>query len=424
MSGVSAAAISRRAGLGLAGTALTIALAAGTGCGSSAPHMVLQGHPRAQAVAVEPEPVSLLLPRVPGGLPWPVKLSTADGSYVIARSGVIHPLPPTARHLHARVAYPAGSVWRLGLAGVWAAMRSGHLVIFRNREVIWQSAARYAVRYADSMNMLLAGRPGVAFEVRQDGPWFMARWHRPEHRVATAGWPEMWTRSGNLVAVLHQRGSSYGYAVFSPSGTRLAILATGLIGSVVDQRYDDPASGTFWYLNGSGDLLQTDGSATSVIANTRALGLTSVPYLGILGRGLIQLLSANWRQGQVILYPDGQLFAKIPAPKGQAAGFGALSVSPSRRMVAYILTDDSNDGSTIFLVRPGSSAVAVYRTAHGSSPCAAPPLAWHGSWLSYAPPGGRAVLIDTVGSHRIIRLPSTLPGGNGRSVRVRAVSWL
>ena len=127
--------------------------------------------------------------------------------------------------------------------------------------------------------------------------------------MTATGWPEMWTRSGNLIGVQHRRGSrSFGYAVFSPSGSRLATLATGLSTSVADQRYDDPVTGTFWYLTGNGDLLRTDGVATSAIASTRALGFTSVPYVGILRGGLVQLLSvsANWRQGQVILYPDGQ----------------------------------------------------------------------------------------------------------------------
>ena len=239
----------------------------------------------------------------------------------------------------------------------------------------------------------------------------------------------MWTRSGNLIAVLHRaRSRSFGYAVFSPSGARLATLATGLSASVVDQRNDDPATGTFWYLAGNGDLARTDGAATSVIANTRALGLTSVPQVALLDRGLIQLLSANWRQGQVILYPDGQLFARIPAPQisvaeGQVAGFGQLSVSPGRRMVAYILYDGSGIASTVFLVRPGSPPLAVYRTAHGGGVCSVPPLAWHGSWLLYTPPLGRAVLIDTAASHRIIRLPSALPDSNGRMVRVQAISW-
>src|SRR5512132_514866 len=116
---------------------------------------------------------------------------------------------------------------------------------------------------------------------------------------------------------------------------------------------------------------------------------------------------------------------RLGQPRGVTEpGFGALSVRPGSRMVAYILTREPGDGSTVFLVRPGGAPVAVYQTAHGGSPCAPPPLAWHGSWLSYSPPQGHPVLIDTAGSHRIIRLPSTLPGGgNGHTVRVQAVSW-
>ena len=141
--------------------------------------------------------------------------------------------------------------------------------------------------------------------------------------------------------------------------------------------------------------------------------------------GLVQLLSvsASWRRGQVILYPNGQLYARIPAPRGLTAGFGELSASPGRRVVAYILTREPGNAATVFLVRPGGAPVAVYRAAHGGSPCALPPLAWHGSWLLYTPHGGRPVLIDTAGSHRIIRLPSTLPGRNGHTVRVLAHTW-
>lgn len=417
------AAMSRRARLGAA-TALVLALTAGTGCASPAAHQApKRGHPGAQVAAVEPEPTAVSLPRVRGNLPWPVALHTADGVYVIARSGVIHWLRPAAQRTRARVHYPAGFVWVDRFAGTWAVMRGGHLVIGRNRAVLWQSAERYTIQDAAHMNQILTGRPGVAFEVRESGPWYVAGWHGPEHLVAAAGWPEAWTRSGNLIGALHRPGSrSFGYAVFSPSGARLATLATGLSVSEFDQSGDD-ATGRFLYLTGSGYLARTDGVATSVIADTRALGFTSVPGVGVLGGGLIQLLSANWREGQVILYPDGRLFARIPAPKGEVAGFGALSVRPGSRMVAYILTKEPGNGSMIFLVRPGSAPVAVYQTAHGGSPCAPAPLAWHGSWLSYTPPRGHPVLIDTAGSHRIIRLPSTLPGGNGHTVRVQAVSW-
>jgi len=419
------AAMSCRAGLGSAATALVFALAAGAGCGSPpARHTLERGHPLARAAAVEPDSAVVTLPRVPGGLPWPVTLRTAEGAYVIARSGAIHRLAPALQRPRHPVGHPKGFLWVNRSAGIWAMIRRGHLVIVRNRAVIWQSTARYAVQDAAHMYPILTGRPGIAFEVHQFGPLFMAAWHGPEHLVAAAAWPDMWTRSGNLIAVLHaRRSSSFGYAVFSPSGTRLATLATGLNVSEVDQRVDDLATGTFWYLTGSGDLVRTDGAATSVVANIRALGFTAVNYVGILGGGLIQILSANWRVGQDILYPDGQLFARIPEPKGQVGGFGEVLASPGGQVVAYILTKVPGNGSTVFLVRPGGPPVAVYRTAHGGVPCASPPLAWHGSWLLYTPHGGRAVLIDGVGSHRIIRLPSTLPGSNGRTVRVQGISW-
>jgi len=155
-------------------------------------------------------------------------------------------------------------------------MRDGRLVIMRDRSQIWQSAARYAVRDAAHMADILPGQPGIAFEVHPSGPWFIARGRGPEHRVAAAGWPEMWTRSGNLIVVLHRpRSRSFGYAVYAPSGSRLATLATGLTVSVAGQRDDDLGAGTFWYLTAGRNLARTDGTATRIIASTRALGLTS-----------------------------------------------------------------------------------------------------------------------------------------------------
>jgi len=224
--------------------------------------------------------------------------------YVIARSGAIHRLKPSGERIRARVHYPAGYVWVNLQAGIWATMRRGHLVILRDQTELWRSARRYLVQDAANMNVILAGRPGIVFQVHQFGPWFSAGWHGPERQAGVADWLDMFTRSGNVIAVLHQRGgASYSYAVFSPAGARLATLATGLSIAVVDQRYDDLATGTFWFLTASGDVARTDGVTTSVIANTRALGFTSLPALGLLGGGLVQLLSsaAGWRQGQVIL---------------------------------------------------------------------------------------------------------------------------
>jgi len=183
----------------------------------------------------------------------------------------------------------------------------------------------------------------------------------------------MWTRSGNLIVVLHRpRGRSFGYAVYSPSGTRLATLATGLTVPVADQRVDDLGAGTFWYLTAGRNLARTDGTATRIIASTGALGLTGIPEVGILRGGLIQLLSGSWRQGKVFLYPDGRMYARIPGPRGDLAGFGVLSASPERRAVAYILTRYRGGNSAVFVVRPGSAPVAVYRTDRGARPALFP----------------------------------------------------
>jgi hypothetical protein len=419
------AAMSRRAGSRPAATALVLAfaLACAAGCASHpAPRPTDRAQPGALMVAQGSPLIPASLPHVHGGLPSPVVLRTASGAYVIGRSGAIRRIRP-AQRLRAQVHHPAGFVWVNRRAGIWAMMRRGHVLIVRNRTVIWRSAQRYRVQDAAHMGVIVAGRPGIALGVHQFGPVFMARWSGPEHRVVAAGWPEMWTRSGNLIVVLHRRGSkTFGYAVFSPSGTRLATLSTGLSVNVADQRDDDLGTGTFWYLAENGDLIRTDGVTTTVVANIRAVGLTGIPEVLILDGGLIQVLSAHWRQGQVILHQDGRVFARIPSPKGQASGFGQLSVSPRNAVVAYILTTSSGR-STVFIVRPGGSAQAVYRTARGSSPCALPPLAWHGSWLLYTPQRGQPVLIDIAGGHRIIRLPATLPGSDGRPVRVRAAAW-
>ncbi|HEY5987653.1 MAG TPA: hypothetical protein VIV12_14955, partial [Streptosporangiaceae bacterium] len=238
------AALSRRAGLAYAATALVLVLMAGTGCGSPARHTPEQGQPRSPAAAAKPaNSPTVLLPRVRGGLPWPVTLRTAASRFVIARNGAIRWLGP-AQPARPQASHPAGFVWVNRSAATWATMHYGHLVIMRNRSVIWQSAARYAVQDAAHMADILPGRPGIAFQVHLLGPWFIASGHGPEHPVAAAGWPEMWTRSGNLIVVLHRPGSRrFGYAVFSPSGTRLATLATGLTVSVADQRVDDPGTG-------------------------------------------------------------------------------------------------------------------------------------------------------------------------------------
>ncbi len=101
------AAVSRRAGLGSAATALVLVLTAGAGCASPVRRTPGQGHPGAQAAAAKPQPAVVSLPRVRGGLPWPVRLRTADGMFVIARDGAIGWLGP-ARPARAQAGHPGG----------------------------------------------------------------------------------------------------------------------------------------------------------------------------------------------------------------------------------------------------------------------------------------------------------------------------
>ena len=121
------AALSRRAGLGYAATALVLVFLAGTGCGSPARQTPKQGQPRGRAVAAQlAKSPTVLLPRVWGGLPWPVTLRTAAGRFVIARNGAIRWLGP-AEPARPQVAHPAGFVWLNRSAGTWATIRHGHL---------------------------------------------------------------------------------------------------------------------------------------------------------------------------------------------------------------------------------------------------------------------------------------------------------
>src|SRR5260370_33627390 len=129
--GMVGAALSRRAGLGSAAAALVFALMAGPGCGGPAGHSPGQGQQRTQAAAVMPEPPGASLPRVRGGLPWPVTLRTAAGRYVIARSGAMRRLGP-ARPERAGASHSAGFGWGDRRSGTWASMGDGHLAILRN----------------------------------------------------------------------------------------------------------------------------------------------------------------------------------------------------------------------------------------------------------------------------------------------------
>jgi hypothetical protein len=102
----------------------------------------------------------------------------------------------------------------------------------------------------------------------------------------------------------------------------------------------------------------------------------------------------------------------------------ALSVSPDRSAVAYILRKYSGDSSTVFRRPAGRRSGRHVPDRRGGSPCSVPrgPDTGRGCWT---PPrtGRRRVLSDTARSHWLIRLLSALSGSNGHAARIRAISW-
>ena len=408
-----------------AGIVATIAgLAVLGGCASPAGRLAAGGarsrarpHPQVAGLR-RPAARPASLPRIKARPPWPVVLHTNAGRYLVERDGVIRRLG----RARARVSGPPGFVWVNWPAHAWAIVRAGHLEIVRRQEVVWRSARAYRVGSAGNMNTILTSPAGIAFQVSGAGPWYEARWNGPEHLQARSGWPEAWTRSGNLIAVQGDRRDGYAYGAYSPSGARVATLATGLNSSLLDQGELDPVSGTFWFVGADQVLYRTDGSAVSRVADLSGFGTAhgNTAVVNLLSGGVIQAVSAGWRHGQVIFSPGGQVVARIPAPRSLlAAGFGLVAVNLRRRAVAYAL-DEAGDRATVFLVRPGMAPAPAYFTEHGASPCA-PALSWHGSWLLYSAP--TPVLIDATGGHRAIRLPAAIAVGRGRIARVFAARW-
>ena len=365
-------------------------------------------------------PAPTLPPRFASRLPWPVVLSTSAGRYLIARDGVVRRLVPAHR---APARYPADFIWVNWPKRAWATMHTGHLEIVRNQKVFWRSARAYRVGTTGKMNEILTSRAGIAFQIRASGPWYQARWNGPEHLVGNSGWPEAWTRSGNLVAVQGDRRDGYRYSVYSISGTLVATLATGLNVSLLDQGDANPALGTFWFIGTDQVLYRTDGRTVTRVADLTGFGAARAngALLNVLAGGYVQMFSDHWR-GQLIFSPDGQMVASIPAPTNRAtAGLGWVAVGPGGRAFAYAPYNVAGGGATVYLVRPGEAPVAIYRTARGASPCGGSPLSWHGSWLLFA--AARPVLIDASGRHRVIKLPAMLSVGGGRVVRVFSAWW-
>jgi hypothetical protein len=338
------------------------------------------------------------LPRARQGPPWPVVVPTEKERFVILPGGKVLVVP--AVHPHAPPAIPPDAYFLDRGSGRWVDLRHHHVVVHRDRRVIWRSRSTFDLASANGLSGIVVGARGVAFQVRRTRDLFVAAGRGPERRVATNEWPELWSASGNLITVRLLQHHRFAYLVRSPQGERLTTLATDVPLEAADARATDD-HGSLLYWDQDGILERTDGSTTVRLASADSLGLRGYPGIYPLDGGLIELLSRDWHA--VILRDDGSVFATASAPTdGSVAGFGDQVAAPDGSAVAYVLTrEEAPQPSTVFVLRAGDRrGEAVYRVPAGKGL----PPSWHGSWLLFADAEEGLVVIDPDGARDAIDL--------------------
>jgi hypothetical protein len=356
--------------------------------------------------------------RLEGTLPWPLVARMTSGRFLIRPDASVVPLPRATPATNMQTTRPSGWVMVDRRTGAWAEIRDGRILIHRGDSIRWRSRHLYAVTAAADMNAIVLGRSGVALETRPWGPLYVAARRGRERWIAPHEFPEMWTRSGNLLTLSKDPATGrFSYRIRSPNGVLVANLASDLNIRVIDASSEGQGAGTFLFWDSGGDLMQTDGSRTRFLANYHVLGLSTQPSAYGLGGGLVELLTDDWHE--VIVRTDGQTFATASGPTGgSVAGFGAQTASSDGTTVAYVLSRP-HAAAVVYLLRQGSTnGVPIYRTP-GTAACELP-LSWHDRWVLFTPRDARSALIDTMGSSAPIVLPAQLSRGNAE---LRMLGW-
>jgi len=338
------------------------------------------------------------LPRVRQGPPWPVVVPTEKQRFVILPGGRVVVVP--AVHPHPPPAIPPDAYFLDRGLGRWVDLRHHHVVVLRDRRVIWRSRSTFDLASANGLSGIVVGAQGVAFQVRRTRDLFVAAGRGPEERVATSEWPELWSASGNLITVRVLPHHRFDYLARSPDGARIATLAADVPLAAANARATGD-HGTFLYWDGEGTLERTDGTTTDRLASADSLGLRGYPGIYPLDGGLVELLSKDWHA--VILRDDGSVFATASAPTdGSVSGFGDQVGAPDGSAVAYVLTrEDPPKPSAVFILRAGDRrGHAVYRVPAGKGL----PPSWHGSWLLFTDAEEGLVVIDPEGGRDAIDL--------------------
>ncbi|OAI39340.1 hypothetical protein AYO39_02995 [Actinobacteria bacterium SCGC AG-212-D09] len=344
-------------------------------------------------------------------LPAPIAIATGDTlrpvSYRIGCDGRVFRVAKTKSPFAA----PRDAVFE-GNGGAWFAVRHNHLVIGRERTVLWRSHEQFSSPAHRQIEVggLTVGKHTVAFTYRDT--LYLAPLTGAERPIASGEIPLGFTTGG----------------VYTYRWKR-ALLLRSDNGAVLKKIVRWPFQVNFFqvvggnlYLIARSVLLRANGTRILRLAELRNLGLSASTWLQPIGH-LVEL-EDNARL--VVVRPDGSVFASTPLPRsdGEPDTISSfIAVAPHSAAVAFTaasgLADAPNTGhpghgsETIYLLRPGAhAATPVHRELVEFPPCIGEgaTLAWNGSWLLYDGADSHAAAIDTASPGRTVELRRIIRG--------------
>jgi hypothetical protein len=351
-------------------------------------------------------------------LPTPVRITTACGTFEIARDGDVRRAPKP----QSQVASEAHSIWA---SGVWTGSSHGHLLVGRGQRTLWRSHARFRREY--EIDTLAVGRGSLAFSYGWHSPHlFVARFGGREHRVSGGEYPLGWTRDGFYTHPDHRAA----ILLRAPDGTLRATVAHQVLGSAYDQR-----TRSIWFV-ARGELFRADGRHVRPAVGLARLGLSAGRSLELTSLGRLLALQQRYR---LVVLRSGSVFASTLLPRqpgGQPWLTGEPTAAWDGTRVAFAAMRSRTPNSshfmqrgveTVYLLRPGAhAATAIHRERLRFNVCGhGVDLSWHGRWLLYSTGEGSTALIDTAGGSSIdlTSLARALSGFSGDDTGSFSVTW-
>jgi hypothetical protein len=261
--------------------------------------------------------------------PAPIVARTGCGTFLIRRDGSVssyrvRAAPPWAPQA---VSHPAPNTW--------VAHPRGHLAVYRNGRLLWQS------RLAHGTDDVAVDENTIAFSV--EGPrtpesLWIAHVGQREREIRWDEEPVAWT-AGGLVT---QAGDEI--RVRAPSGKLIRIVDRGH-GPVYDA-----ADRTVLFISRSGVLERTDGTRVWRLAR----GFRSSSWVSLLDN---RVLDVSTGRRSVFLRTNGaRLRVAVPLDEPSAVMGGVVAL-PNARGIVYVVNRARNGSSpgvnAVYVARPG-----------------------------------------------------------------------